>query len=243
MMSEDKSQILRDKLADKSKFNSDTFDELRLKVKELRNKISEARKQGKDPLIADYTLRNVESKIKWAEIDEKEEDIEVISTILSNAESELLDELNRELVNVKEDIYELANLNNQETQKSQSQTSDKSVRPELSESKILPIKEDVVPEQSSNEQVHVSHREEIILSDTEKFFYLRNGKGLKSLKDLLLEISIMFDEEFDFFVRHNNNDFANWIENVFGKTELSKKIKGVCDKQSMISVLKEEVDV
>jgi hypothetical protein len=74
------------------------------RLKELKARISEARKEGKDPLIADLMLRNVNAKIKMAEATHDRRDYEEVEKILKKAESELEEALKEEELNVKKEI-------------------------------------------------------------------------------------------------------------------------------------------
>jgi len=74
------------------------------KLKELKGRISEARKEGKDPLIADLMLRNVNAKIKMAEATQDKRDFEEVEKILKRAESELEEALKEEELDVKKEV-------------------------------------------------------------------------------------------------------------------------------------------
>jgi len=79
---------------------------LREKLKELKDRISNARKLGKDPLIADLVLGNAAAKIKMAEVTNEQHDFEEVSKILKRAESELEEALNQEEPDVKKEVLE-----------------------------------------------------------------------------------------------------------------------------------------
>src|SRR4030042_4531039 len=74
------------------------------KFKELKARISEARRSGKDPFIADLMLRNVSAKIKMAEITHEQRDFEEVQKILKRAESELEEAIREEELDVKKEI-------------------------------------------------------------------------------------------------------------------------------------------
>jgi hypothetical protein len=76
--------------------------------KELRQRIADARKQGKDPLIADLTLRPVVAKLEYARLSEDERDFQQIETILREAEFELKEELELQSPDAKRDVERLA---------------------------------------------------------------------------------------------------------------------------------------
>jgi hypothetical protein len=78
------------------------------RYKELRQRVADARKQGKDPLIADLTLRPVPAKLEYARVSEDERDFQQIETILREAEFELQEELELQSVDAKRDVEQLA---------------------------------------------------------------------------------------------------------------------------------------
>ena len=75
-------------------------------LKELKARIGDARKAGKDPLIADLVLRNANAKIKMAEVTHEPRDFNEVEQILKRAESELQEALKEEELNVKKDIIQ-----------------------------------------------------------------------------------------------------------------------------------------
>ena len=84
--------------------NQTKIEKLKGRLEELKGRISEARKRGKDPFIADLWLRNVNPKIKMAEITHDEKDFKIVEKILNNAELELEEALKEEELNVKKEI-------------------------------------------------------------------------------------------------------------------------------------------
>ncbi|MDD3655301.1 MAG: hypothetical protein PHI72_00830 [Atribacterota bacterium] len=59
----------------------------------------------------------------------------------------------------------------------------------------------------------------------EQYFYLHNGTPIKSLAELIDQLINMEQELFCYHVHSKNNDFANWIRDVFGAKELARRIK------------------
>jgi uncharacterized protein YecT (DUF1311 family) len=76
------------------------------KLKELKARISDARKEGKDPFIADLVLRNVNAKIKMAEVTHDKRDFDEVEKILKRAESELEEALKEEELDIKKEVNE-----------------------------------------------------------------------------------------------------------------------------------------
>ena len=56
-------------------------------------------------------------------------------------------------------------------------------------------------------------------------FKLNDGEVLKSLDDLSEAINLIEPELFQFHVNAEKNDFANWVENVFGEHELAAQLR------------------
>ena len=69
------------------------------------------------------------------------------------------------------------------------------------------------------------------------FFYARNGKVIKDLKDLKQALQ---DDEIDnqtFEYHHSNGHFSQWIQDVFNKEKLARDLKRVKQKKSFINKL------
>ena len=59
---------------------------------------------------------------------------------------------------------------------------------------------------------------------TQHYFYLNNGKKVKNIAELMESLKDMDQNLFSVHVNEQNNDFANWIRDVFGKKELARRI-------------------
>jgi hypothetical protein len=59
----------------------------------------------------------------------------------------------------------------------------------------------------------------------DKYFYLVNGEVLKNLEELVGALEKMTKEIFNYHVTKEKNDFANWIEDVFGNKKLGMDIR------------------
>ncbi len=77
---------------------------LKERLSELRSRISEARKSGKDPFIADLLLRNVNAKIKMANVTHEEKDYRIVENILKEVELELEEAIKTKELNIKKEI-------------------------------------------------------------------------------------------------------------------------------------------
>jgi hypothetical protein len=60
--------------------------------------------------------------------------------------------------------------------------------------------------------------------DASKYFYVCDGSVLKSLAELKAALKTMPDDVYNYHA--GRNDWANWIEFVFGKKQLADKAKG-----------------
>jgi len=69
---------------------------------------------------------------------------------------------------------------------------------------------------------------------TEQYFYLNNGIPIKNLAELLDQLADMDEELFNYHVSKKNNDFANWMLNVFGEKELARRMKMSHSPQGML---------
>lgn len=59
----------------------------------------------------------------------------------------------------------------------------------------------------------------------DKYFYLNDGRSLKSLKELAEALKNMDENTFKYHVAKDKNDFANWVKDVFGNKKLSSDLK------------------
>jgi hypothetical protein len=71
----------------------------------------------------------------------------------------------------------------------------------------------------------------------EHYFKLRNGQELKSLNDLRKALIYMTDEDFNYHVSQEKNDFATWVREALQNQELYEKIKNIKTKEELQAVL------
>jgi hypothetical protein len=74
------------------------------KYNELKARISNARRAGKDPIIADFLSRNIPSKIKMAEFTREKKDFDQVDELIAKATQELEDAEKEEKIDVKKEI-------------------------------------------------------------------------------------------------------------------------------------------
>jgi hypothetical protein len=76
---------------------------------------------------------------------------------------------------------------------------------------------------------------------TEHYFYLNNGKKLKNIAELMESLKDMGQDLFSFHVNEQNNDFANWIRDVFGAQELARRIRLARYPSTMLKSIKKYI--
>jgi len=78
-----------------------------------------------------------------------------------------------------------------------------------------------------------------LLSDVlpEDCFELSNGEVVGNLRELIVALKKMNDEEFSLHVYGEQNDFAEWIIEGFWNENLAGKILGIKDRKKMIKFL------
>jgi len=204
-------------------------DEYNTKIRELKSEISEIRKEGKDPLIADFLLRNVSSKIEWAVQNGKKSDFMKIKEIFELVKSEIEDAHEKEIMNVKKEVMlKFENLKKEINGDEQISKLNKTEKTK----DITPVKTN-----HSNDKKHFKPVGEIVIVDPAKCFYLRDGTSFNSISALLDGLVDISQEDYDYHTRPEHKDFGLWLERVLGETELAKKIKVAINKQEMISIL------
>ncbi len=67
----------------------------------------------------------------------------------------------------------------------------------------------------------------------DKYFVLCDGRKLKSGKELADVLQTITDDIFKYHVNDTKNDFANWINDVFGEPDVAKKIRTIRNRHEM----------
>ncbi len=81
-----------------------------------------------------------------------------------------------------------------------------------------------------------SHKKK--LHNTKEYFYLEDGRLLRSIEDLYNALQNMDDELYNKHVTSSNNDFANWIEYVFKQNHLAERLRLIRYKTGVMQELK-----
>lgn len=77
--------------------------------------------------------------------------------------------------------------------------------------------------------------------NSDEYFYLSDGRAIKSLKQLSSMLSSMHNDVFSYHVNESKNDFANWIEHVIMDDTLANRIRHVSDKDKMHRIINEYI--
>lgn len=72
-----------------------------------------------------------------------------------------------------------------------------------------------------------------------KWFYFKHGRKAKNIEELKEALKSMNDAEFNHHVNDTRNDFANWVEHVFGEKELADKLRKVYNKEDTYTIIDE----
>jgi len=72
---------------------------------------------------------------------------------------------------------------------------------------------------------------ERVLEDSAKYFWLRSGRGLRSLRELANTLPSLSEDEWSYHVKGGKNDFADWISDVFGERGLADTLRSATGKR------------
>ena len=97
-------------------------------------------------------------------------------------------------------------------------------------------------ENESNEEDDDSEKKARHEPESEKeYFWFHNGKSVKSVEELIIELKQIKDDVFNHHVDSERNDFSSWIKHVLKDEALAKEIEKETSKQKIISILKEHI--
>ena len=75
----------------------------------------------------------------------------------------------------------------------------------------------------------------------DKAFYLKSGKKVKNLKELLAEAKNISADEFNHHVTEERNDFSNWVKHVLEDKKLSQSIGKIRNKKEVCLIRNSEI--
>lgn len=84
---------------------------------------------------------------------------------------------------------------------------------------------------------------QLILSNVEnnERFFCVNGEIFSSLDELQKSLKTMDENSFFYHVNNDRNDFANWIENIFGDKVFAEKLNLIKDKKEFLKKIKARI--
>lgn len=71
------------------------------------------------------------------------------------------------------------------------------------------------------------------LENAEDHFYINDGPAVKNLYELVYVMRDISDEQFEFHVNSEKNDFANWIADCVSDHRLAADVRQLDNKHSM----------
>ncbi len=78
----------------------------------------------------------------------------------------------------------------------------------------------------------------MINADPYECFWVCNGEILKNLKELSNTLNKMSENVFKYHVTKEKNDFAEWVEKVFGDKTLARELKRLKTAKSSATKIK-----
>ncbi|MFC2135537.1 hypothetical protein ACFLTH_13065 [Bacteroidota bacterium] len=97
---------------------------------------------------------------------------------------------------------------------------------------------DIKLEDLKNVLKHIKQREKLEKkADKENYFNLEDGRVLRSIANLREALKNMKNDLFDYHVSEKKNDFADWVEHVFGNHDLATKMKLSTSRKALLDVL------
>ena len=75
--------------------------------------------------------------------------------------------------------------------------------------------------------------------DQEKYFYLKDGSVLKSLKELEVLLETIDPDLFSYHSNAYKNDFAVWVQDVFNNKKLATELRKARSARASLKALKE----
>lgn len=71
----------------------------------------------------------------------------------------------------------------------------------------------------------------------DKYFVLCDGKTLKDYRELASMLETVNDDVFFYHVNSERNDFANWINDVFGEEKLANDVRSAKSRIEIMAII------
>jgi len=82
---------------------------------------------------------------------------------------------------------------------------------------------------------------ESILQDSRQFFWLRDGRAIHSIRELLSTLPSLSEKEFSSYVQEGKNDFVDWIQGVFHDDETANIVRSVITNDALQETLRRHI--
>ncbi|MFZ3073940.1 MAG: hypothetical protein WA093_02290 [Minisyncoccales bacterium] len=79
--------------------------------------------------------------------------------------------------------------------------------------------------------------------EPEKSFWLSDGRTLRNLKELAIALETMDESVWNYHVTAEKNDFANWIEEIFGQNLLGSSIRKVKSPRTAAKRIQSKLEI
>lgn len=81
-------------------------------------------------------------------------------------------------------------------------------------------------------------KNELMKISQDKYFYLKDGRILKSLEELAEALKSMAVNIYEYHTNENKKDFANWVKDVFGNKKLATELRKARSARESLKALK-----
>ena len=202
-------------------------DNLNAKVEELEKLEKNAQiVQSTSDMFQEQELEKEEGEDSGKLVDPSK--AEIIYGMEIDANKEFLDELSK-LVNktIREKITEM-----------QRELEQDLIRKITKDTKALLNKTHVSLVSKTLQKEKKRHARKKRLHEPKEYFYLEDGRLLRSIQDLYNALLNMDDKMYNTHVTSSNNDFANWIGHVFNQNHLAERLRLIRYKTGVMQELK-----
>ena len=105
---------------------------------------------------------------------------------------------------------------------------------------LIRVEEDIDKELEELKEVvrHIKQKEILERkASPDNYFYLSNGRTLKSIGELRHELKSMSEDVYTKHVCEDRNDFADWVQNIFQQKDLADDMRKLSSREEMIELL------